>query len=146
MDATNADSLDDAAERCGKLTERSKVERRVLRELDMRFLPTIFLIYLVNCIDSKAIPAARLKGLEQDLGLSDVQYDTTVAILYASYCIAQIPSNMILNQMTRPLLYIGLCVTLWGLVSGMGITRDSSGILACRVSLGIPEVHKYQAL
>ena len=58
-----------------------------------------------------AISAARLKGLQADLGLSgmcslvyetwwltntiDVQYDTVVAILYASYCPAQIPSNMV---------------------------------------------------
>ncbi|KAL5520892.1 hypothetical protein ACEPAF_2895 [Sanghuangporus sanghuang] len=66
------------------LNECSRVERQLLRKLDMRFLPTIFLIYLVNYIDKTAITAARLKGLEQDLGLSDVQYDTTVAILYAS--------------------------------------------------------------
>ena len=57
---------------------------------------------------------ARLKGLEQDLGLSgtfiiviilkpvayyasvlDIQYDAIVAVLYASYCPAQIPSNMV---------------------------------------------------
>ena len=62
-----------------------------------------------------AVSSARLKGFTQDLGLSgtapsfnvtrlgfalivsvlpDIQYSTVLAILYASYVPAQIPSNM----------------------------------------------------
>ncbi|EJD08021.1 MFS general substrate transporter [Fomitiporia mediterranea MF3/22] len=93
--------------------ERAIAERRLLRKLDMRFMPTIVLIYIMNYIDRSAITTARLKGLEHDLGLSDIQYDTAVAILYASYCTCQIPSNM--------------------------VTRNPAGILICRVVLGIPE-------
>ncbi|TDL15172.1 hypothetical protein BD410DRAFT_683318, partial [Rickenella mellea] len=46
-----------------------------------------------------------------------VQYQTVIAILYLSYAPAQIPSNMILNRVTRPSLYIGGCVVLWGMIS-----------------------------
>ena len=67
---------------------RSEAERRLLRKLDMRFMPTIVLIYIMNYIDVRdtvlpmppiwtltfsqrvAVSAARLKGLSQDLGLS----------------------------------------------------------------------------
>lgn len=33
--------------------------------------------------------------------MSDIQYETVLAVLYASYVPAQIPSNMILNRISR---------------------------------------------
>ncbi|KAH8115418.1 MFS general substrate transporter [Phellopilus nigrolimitatus] len=110
----------------------------------MRLLPCIILIFIMNYIDRTNITTARLKGLEQDLGLTDLQYDTVVAILYASYCPAQIPSNMFLNRVTRPSFYIGGCVVLWGLTSALtGVTHNYAGILACRVFIGLPEAAFY---
>ncbi|KAH8115373.1 major facilitator superfamily domain-containing protein [Phellopilus nigrolimitatus] len=98
----------------------------------------------MNYIDRTAVTTARLKGLEQDLHLSDIQYDTVVAILYVSYCCAQVPSNMMINRISRPSLYIGMCVVAWGLTSAMtGITHNFAGILACRVFIGFPEAAFY---
>jgi hypothetical protein len=88
-----------------------------------------------------AVTAARLRGLEKDLGLSgefsfsglwriiesfrvDIEYQTVLAILYVTYCTLQVPSNMILNKVARPSLYVGTCVVLWGLVSALtGVSR-----------------------
>ncbi|KAG6887742.1 hypothetical protein C0995_013216 [Termitomyces sp. Mi166 len=58
--------------------ERLEAERKLVRKLDWRLLPTIAVIYIMNYIDRNGITTARLKGMEQDLGLS-----------------AQIPSNMV---------------------------------------------------
>ncbi|KAG6856231.1 hypothetical protein H0H87_006325, partial [Tephrocybe sp. NHM501043] len=74
--------------------ERLAAERKLVRKLDSRLLPTVVVIYIMNYIDRNGITTARLKGLQQDLGISDIQYATVIAILYASYCPAQIPSNM----------------------------------------------------
>jgi len=106
-------------------------------------------------VQRTGITTARLKGMEQDLHLTgtflsklnshltvsiDIQYATVVAVLYASYCPAQIPSNMLLNYLTRPSLYIGTCVVLWGVTSALtGITQTFGGIVACRIFIGLPE-------
>ncbi|KAJ7784442.1 MFS general substrate transporter [Mycena metata] len=120
--------------------ERLAAERRLVRTLDTRLLPTVFLIFIMNYIDRNGITTARLKGLEQDLKLSDLQYSVVLSVLFASYCPAQIPSNMILNRVTRPSWYIGGCVIAWGLTSALtGITKGYSGMLACRIFLGLPE-------
>lgn len=120
--------------------ERTSAERRLTWRLDMRLLPTIFVIFVMNYIDRNGVTTARLKGMEADLGITDIQYDTVIAILFVTYCPLQIPSNMILNYVSRPSWYIGGCVVAWGLVSTMtGITQDFGGIMACRVFLGIPE-------
>ncbi|KAI0759993.1 MFS general substrate transporter [Trametes elegans] len=91
-----------------------------------------------------AVTAARLKGLEQDLGLSDIQYSAVLAILYVSYTPAQIPSNMILNRISRPSYYIPFCVVIWGVTSALtGVTRNFAGIMAARVFIGLPEAAFY---
>jgi len=137
--------------------KRAAAERHLIRKLDMRLLPIIILIYIMNYIDRTAITTARLKGLEQDLGLTDLQYETVVAILYASYCPAQIPSNMLLNWISRPSLYIGTCVVLWGLTSALTGVRYGpctqywcpcamlttiSGDPQFRWNYGLPRLHR----
>ncbi|KAF8137265.1 major facilitator superfamily domain-containing protein [Boletus edulis] len=102
-----------------KEENRKAAERHILRKLDTRLMPTVVIIYLMNYIDRVAVTSARLQGLEADLGLTDVEYETVLAILYASYAPAQIPSNMILGYISRPSIYIGACVIAWGLTSAL---------------------------
>ncbi|KAH7906918.1 major facilitator superfamily domain-containing protein [Hygrophoropsis aurantiaca] len=123
---------------------RRVAERKLVRKLDFRLMPAVVIIFLMNYIDRVAIASARLQGLEANLRLTDMQYDTVIAILYASYCPAQIPSNMILGYINRPSLYIGACVVAWGLTSATtGITTNFAGIIACRVFIGLPEAAFY---
>ncbi|KAK7691721.1 hypothetical protein QCA50_005121 [Cerrena zonata] len=123
---------------------RAEAEKRLIRLLDMRLLPTIVLIFIMNYIDRTAVTAARLKGIQSDLGLDDIQYSTVLAILYASYVPAQIPSNMILNRISRPSYYIPICVVLWGLTSALtGVAHNYAGILTARVFVGLPEAAFY---
>ncbi|ETW74942.1 major facilitator superfamily [Heterobasidion irregulare TC 32-1] len=123
--------------------QRNYTEKKLLRRLDMRLMPAMVVIFLMNTIDRTGITAARLKGLEQDLGLTDIQYNIVLAVLYASYCPAQVPSNMFTRSF-RPSIYIGMCVIAWGLTSTLtGVTHNFSGILACRVFIGLPEAAFY---
>ncbi|KAF8158961.1 major facilitator superfamily domain-containing protein [Mycena galopus ATCC 62051] len=124
--------------------ERLNAERKLVRKLDTRLLPTIFFIFIMNYIDRNGITTARLQGFQQDLGLSDLQYSVVLSVLFASYSPAQIPSNMILNYITRPSWYIGGCVMAWGLTSALtGVTKGYSGVLACRFFIGLPEAAFY---
>ncbi|KAI9459749.1 major facilitator superfamily domain-containing protein [Boletus coccyginus] len=127
-----------------KEENRKAAERHVVRKLDMRLMPTVVILYLMNYIDRVAVTSARLQGLEADLGLTDIQYETVLAVLYASYAPAQIPSNMILGYISRPSLYIGACVMAWGVTSALtGVTKKFGGIVACRIFIGLPEAAFY---
>lgn len=137
----NDDTSDDAP-----LTgpQRQQAEKLLKRKLDMRLLVPVVVIYVMNYIDRVAVTSARLKGLEQDLKLTDVQYSVILASFFAVYCPAQIPSNMFLNYITRPSRYISICVILWGLISTLtGVTKGFPGILICRLCLGLPEAAFY---
>lgn len=123
---------------------RQHAERNLVRKLDFRLLPTIVLIFILNYIDRTAVSSARLKGIEADLHLTDIQYETVLAVLYASYVPAQIPSNMILNRISRPSYYIPFCVCIWGMMSALtGEAKSYAGLLAARIFVGLPEAAFY---
>jgi sugar phosphate permease len=58
---------------------RRKVEKSLKRKLDAR-CSVFVLIYIMNYLDRNNIAAARLKGLEADLGLTKTQYSTCLSI------------------------------------------------------------------
>ena len=58
--------------------ERAALEQRLLRKIDMRLMPLIILMYILNYLDRNNIASARLQGLQEDLQLTDVQYQVRV--------------------------------------------------------------------
>lgn len=118
---------------------RAEVERSLKRKLDTR-CALFVLIYIMNYLDRNNIAAARLKGLQDDLSLNDTQYATCLSILYVGYILMQVPSNIVINRISRPSLYIALVMVLWGLISTLtGVTTNFSGMVATRFLLGFIE-------
>ncbi|KAL6691443.1 major facilitator superfamily domain-containing protein [Trichoderma pleuroticola] len=118
---------------------RAEVEKSLKRKLDMR-CSLFILIYIMNYLDRNNIGAARLKGLQKDLNLTDTQYATCLSILYVGYILMQVPSNMFINRITRPSLYIGCAMTLWGLISTLsGLANDFKDMVVIRFFLGFVE-------
>ncbi|CAH0024820.1 unnamed protein product [Clonostachys rhizophaga] len=118
---------------------RAIVERQLTRKLDARCSPFV-LIYVTNYLDRNSIPASRLKGLQDDLGLSDTQYATCLGILYLGYILMQVPSNIVINRIQRPSLYIACVVLIRGPISILsGSTYNFSGMFFVRFFLGIVE-------
>jgi MFS family permease len=63
-----------------------------------------------------------------------------LSILFVSYIIAQVPSNLLLNHLGRPSLYLGFFVCAWGLVSALTcLVKSYAGIIVCRLMLGFME-------
>ena len=44
--------------------------------------------------------------MQETLNLTDSQYETCVSILFVGYILMQIPSNLFLNKVGRPALYL----------------------------------------
>lgn len=116
--------VDDAEAANAALERRKVVEKSLKRKLDARCSIFVLIYIMSTCppryaadnadyLDRNNIAAARLKGLQADLKLSDTQYATCLSILYAGYILMQVPSNMIVNRMSRPSIYIASAVS-WG--------------------------------
>ncbi|KAI8219231.1 MFS transporter prlL [Colletotrichum sp. SAR 10_86] len=77
-------------------------EKALVRKIDLRIFPVMIVLFILNFIDRNNFANARLSGLEKDLKLTDVQYQTCISVLLSGYVAMQIPSNMILNKLKRP--------------------------------------------
>ena len=114
-------------------------EKKLLRKLDRWIVPPVMLLYLLSFLDRVNIGNARLYGLEEDLGLKGDQYQTAVSILFATYILSELPSNLVIKRFT-PSRWIAFITTAWGLVASLtGIVQSYGGLIACRVILGALE-------
>jgi hypothetical protein len=80
----------------GSTAKTDPVEIRLVRKIDWRLMvsetrpvdevradnwqPTLCVMYFLNYVDRNAIAQARLNNLEEDLGMSGVQFNTTVSM------------------------------------------------------------------
>ncbi|KAE9410447.1 MFS general substrate transporter [Gymnopus androsaceus JB14] len=123
----------------GGTEARKNLERSLLRKLDLR-MSILILIYILNYIDRNNAAAARLRGFEEDLHLKGSQFATILSSLYIGYIIMQIPSNMFLNYIGKPSLYLPGCMVIWGVLSmATGTTTSYFGALCTRFFLGFVE-------
>ncbi|KAJ9657848.1 hypothetical protein H2198_004044 [Neophaeococcomyces mojaviensis] len=120
--------------------EEKEIEKKLKRRIDSLIMPLVILVYLMNYIDRNNYAAARLQGLEEDLNLTAEQYQVGLSILFVAYILAQVPSNLLLNHLGKPSLYLGFFTTAWGLVSACtSQVKGYGGIVACRFILGLVE-------
>lgn len=94
--------------------ERAQAEKKLVRKIDLRLIPMVIIMYVMNYLDRNNIAAARLGGLEEDLNLIGNQYQTSVSILFVGYVLMQIPSNLYLNKVGKPSIYLPTAMVIWG--------------------------------
>lgn len=123
--------------------ERRHLERALVRKIDLRLLPPVIIIYIMNYLDRNNIATARIAGkvnLQEDLGLSTDQYLLSVSILFVGYILMQVPSNLFLNKIGKPAIYLPTCMIIWGAISAATAGVHSfGGLVAIRFFLGISE-------
>lgn len=135
---------------------RAEVEKKLKRKLDAR-CSLFVLIYIMNYLDRNNIAAARLGGLQEDLNINNTQYATCLSILYVGYIckscpcatssarsnvslVMQIPSNMVINLIPRPSIYIGVVMLVWGMISTLsGNVTNFAGMVSIRFFIGFVE-------
>ncbi|KAI5861990.1 major facilitator superfamily domain-containing protein [Durotheca rogersii] len=114
-----------------------KLGRRATLKMDLIIMPIVVIMYVMNYLDRQNIASAKLANIEADLNLSPVQYQTAVSILFCSYILFQVPSNMIAGRIKWPGLYICASMTVWGGVSAvMAVVNNFAGLIVARIFLG----------
>ncbi|KAH9822116.1 Major Facilitator Superfamily [Teratosphaeria destructans] len=114
-------------------------ERKVIRKVDWHVVPLLASLMLVSFIDRSNIGNARIQGMEKDLKMTGVQYNTAVSLFFVSYGIFEIPSNIII-KMVQPHRWLSFLILAWGIVMTlMGLTETIRGLYAARFFLGVAE-------
>ncbi|CAK4033631.1 related to tartrate transporter [Lecanosticta acicola] len=90
------------------------LERRILRKVDIRLLPTLAALYCIALVDRTNISVARISGLDEDLRL-DVGDRASIVLLvfFVGYVIFEIPSNILIRKI-GPAIWLGAIGVAWG--------------------------------
>ncbi|KAI8358774.1 major facilitator superfamily domain-containing protein [Mortierella sp. GBAus27b] len=117
----------------------AETEAKIVSKLDRNLLPLLGILYLFSYLDRVNIGNARLFGLEEDVKLSNGEYNIALAAFFLSYCIFEMPSNMILIRV-GPRLWIPVIMFAWGTVSlGLAWITSFKGLVIMRFALGAAE-------
>ena len=121
-------------------------EKKLIRKLDSMILAPVMLLYLFSFLDRVNIGNARLYGLEDDLGMHGSQYQTAVSLLFVTYIICELPSNLVIKKL-RPSRWLAFITTSWGIVATLtGVVQSYGGFIACRLILGALEAGLFPGL
>ncbi|KAJ7213290.1 major facilitator superfamily domain-containing protein [Mycena rebaudengoi] len=114
-------------------------EARLFRKLDWRILPIVTLLYLLSFIDRTNIGNAKIAGLPEDLHLVGLQYNVCAAVFFISYCLFEVPSNMVLKKV-RPNLWLAFIMFVWGVIMlSMAFVKNYTHLAVARFFLGVAE-------
>ncbi|KAI9685307.1 MAG: hypothetical protein M1822_004680 [Bathelium mastoideum] len=117
----------------------AQAEKRLVLKLDLHIVPMVMLLYLFSFLDRVNIGNARLYGMEDDLNLYGNRYQTAVSLVFVTYILSELPSNLVLKKL-RPSRWLSFIATAWGIVATLtGICQNYASLIACRLILGLLE-------
>ncbi|GAA5849057.1 hypothetical protein JCM8547_006428 [Rhodosporidiobolus lusitaniae] len=126
--------------------EYRRMEKKLVRKIDLRILPLICLSYLLNYLDRTSLGNARTlnqdkpgESLVEALNLKGMRYNIVVAVFFIPYVLLEFPSNTLLKYFT-PSRHLARIMFLWGVVScATAGVHNYGGLIAARLALGIAE-------
>ncbi|OZJ04709.1 hypothetical protein BZG36_01816 [Bifiguratus adelaidae] len=114
-------------------------EKTLVRKMDMRLFPTLWIMYVLNYLDRTNIGNAQIAGMATDLDLTGSRYNWALSIFFFGYLLNEVPSNMILAR-TRPSIFLPGIMVAWGIISACTAAVQSyPGLLVIRFVLGLVE-------
>ncbi|KAJ2901406.1 putative major facilitator superfamily transporter [Zalerion maritima] len=121
-------------------------EKKMVRTLDWRLIPTVMCLYLFSFLDRVNIGNARLYGMEEDLGMQGNDFQLAVSILFITYLAFEVPSNLLLKYL-RPSRYLAFLSAAWGIVAlCTGLVQSYASLIALRLILGVLEAGLFPGL
>ncbi|KAL2863120.1 putative MFS transporter [Aspergillus lucknowensis] len=123
----------------GDFEENQKLTRRILFKLDTRILPILAILFLCSFLDRTNVGNAKILGLEDDLNITNHQYDIGLTLFYLFYILSEVPSNLIIKK-ASPKIWLPALTMVWGIITMcLGFVRNFASFAAVRAILGIAE-------
>jgi len=111
---------------------------RTRRQIAIRLLPFLFLLYIVNFLDRASVAYAAI-GMSHDLGFNDRVFGLAFGIFFAGYVILQIPCAILVERWSARKM---ICLTMvaWGAMTGLtALVRTPNQLYLARLLLGAAE-------
>jgi MFS family permease len=113
--------------------------QKLLRLVDWHLIPLLGAIYFMSFLDKNNLAQAKLAGLEKDLGLVRVDFNTATSIYFVGYILFQTPSNLLITR-CPPSIYLGIAAFAWGgIAAAQAGCQSYIGLVVARFFLGLAE-------
>jgi MFS family permease len=118
------------------------VERRALRRTAGRIIPLLIVCYFFAYLDRINLSFAALQ-MNKALGLTSAAYGFGAGLFFLTYCVCEVPSNLLLYRfgavrwIARIMFTLGLCA------GGMAFISSRAGFYTMRLLLGAAEAGFY---
>src|SRR5271170_2551509 len=113
-------------------------ESKVIRKLQWRLIPLLFLLYVVSFIDRVNIGFAALT-MNKDLRISSEQFGLVAGVFFFGYILSGIPSNLMLHKIGARV-WIPAILVIWGFLALMtGLAHSVQQLYMMRFLLGVAE-------
>src|SRR3954447_25984428 len=87
----------------------------VYRRIAWRLVPYLMLIYMVAFLDRVNISFAALT-MNRDLGISASLYGFAAGVFFLSYCLFEVPANLVLTRIGARR-WLAILMVAWGIIS-----------------------------
>ena len=115
-----------------------ELRRRALSKVARRFLPVLTIAYVLNYLDRTSVGFAALT-MNRDIGLNAYEFGWGAGLLFASYSLCEIPSNLILYRFGARR-WIARIMISWGVIAAANaFVVGPSSFYVVRLLLGAAE-------
>ncbi|HAT24595.1 MAG TPA: MFS transporter, partial [Pantoea septica] len=109
-----------------------------IKEMNLRIMPFIMVLYLIAYIDRANISVAALQ-MNADLAMTAEMYGIAAGIFYVTYIIFEVPSNVLLTRVGARR-WIARIMVSWGIIAaGMSLVQTPTQLYVMRFLLGAAE-------
>lgn len=121
-------------------------QKRIIRKVDLRLIPTLGFMYCVSLMDRTNLGVAVVAGMAVDLKLTSQRYSLIVLLFFITYVALQPPATVVLRKV-GPRIFLPTIVIAWGLVMiGFAFVKEWTTMLPLRLLLGIFEAGFFPGL
>lgn len=139
-------SVDELEPNDSRTKENIAAEKKFVRKTDLLLIPLFGAMYFFSYLDRSNIGNAKIADLMEDINLTDSQFSTASAVLYATYITVQIP-GVLLFRMFKANQYLGGMMAAWALVTIFTVFVNNYGsLVATRVLIGLFEGSFYSCI
>ena len=108
------------------------------RKIAWRLVPFLMLLYMVAFLDRVNISFAALT-MNRDLGITESEYGFAAGVFFLSYCLFEVPANLVLARMGARR-WLAVLMVIWGVVSmSTAFVHTEMSYIGVRFLLGIAE-------
>ncbi|KAK5222787.1 hypothetical protein LTR72_005624 [Exophiala xenobiotica] len=111
-------------------------DKKLLRRIDLHIVTWLAILYAFSLLDRTNIGSAKVAGMEVDLELTGNRYSIVSLMLFPTYILLDVPSNMFIRRVSVRT-YLAFFVFCWGVLAMCcGFVNDWKDLIAVRVLLG----------